>query len=361
MSKKSEYCDDDLSEINTFDTGSVKKKGALRKILNLLIVFFALFLVAAVSVKMDLIRLIKGYFYDDSVKYNLMYDFSTVCGEARAQSAAEIKTRKPIYALELDRYVAPEPDPSKYDDNFQNYSDSTIDVHYYKERMHDSWFHFMEVRIKHPSQFRMALANDSYGSSRRLPHLIASDVNAVAAVNGSFYNRRWGGVLIYRREMLRNRPYSADTLLIDADGNFHIVDDKHIEESRVLEQYDIVNALTFGPELVRDGQALKIKNGFWEPYTDEPRTAICQFEDDLHYLICLAEGRNKVSVGVTMSVFTRELAAKGVKCAYNLDGGQSGTMIIGNRVKNRGGWGPEKAQGDILYFATALEENERDS
>ena len=343
------------------DAGNGRIKGAVKKFLDFLIIFFFLALCAVIFIKMDLYDMIKENLTNNTAQYSVLHDFKEACDEARAQSAAEIKTRKRIYALELERYVAPEPDPSKYDAGFANYSDSTIEVHYYKQRMYESWFHFMEVRIKHPSQFRMALANDSYGDVRKLPHLIASDVNAVAAVNGCFYNRRWGGVLIYRREMLRNRPYSADTLLIDVDGNFHIVDDRHIEDSHVLEQYDIVNAITFGPELVRDGQVLRIKNGLWEPNTNEPRTAICQFDDDLHYLVCLAEGRNADSIGVSMSVFAHELAAKGVKCAYNLDGGQSGTMIMGNRVKNRVGWGPEKPQGDILYFATALEENERDS
>ena len=60
-----------------------------------------------------------------------------------------------------------------------------------------------------------------------------------------------------------------------------------------------------------------------------------------------------MSVGVKMQTFANEIAAKGVKTAYNLDGGQTGTIVIGNRVKNRIGWGRERAQGDVLYFATA--------
>ena len=129
--------------------------------------------------------------------------------------------------------------------------------------------------------------------------------------------------------------------------------DRKLKKSGLLEEYDIINALSFGPELVRDGKALRIRKWNWEPDTPEPRTAICQYEDDLHYLICLAEGRSKVSVGVKMQTFANEIAAKGVKTAYNLDGGQTGTIVIGNRVKNRIGWGRERAQGDVLYFATA--------
>ena len=56
-----------------------------------------------------------------------------------------------------------------------------------------------------------------------------------------------------------------------------------------------------------------------------------------------------------MQTFAHELAAMNVKTAYNLDGGQSGTMVIGNRLKNRVGWGAEKPQSDILYFATGMD------
>ena len=297
---------------------------------------------------------------EKSEAYTFATDVKSLYEKTLNLSSVEIKSRDPIYAIELDRYVAPEPDPTKYDEKFDNYSDSTISVQHTVEWMHDSKFHFIEIRIKHPSQFRMALAKNKYGRIRRLPSLIAQEVNAVVAVNGCFYNKRPGGVIIHRRQILRNIPYGVDVLLIDSNGDFHIIDDRKLGESDLLEKYDIVNAVSFGPELVHDGEALTITKRNWEPTTCEPRTAICQYDDSLHYLICLAEGRNRYSLGVTMQVFADEIAAKGVKTAYNLDGGQSGTIVIGNQLKNRVGWGPEKGQGDILYFATALEADERD-
>ena len=309
---------------------------------------------------------------DNLARYSLVGDAENVCLQARKLSEKEISKRDPIYAIALEKYAAPEPDPSKYDEKFENYEDKTIEVHYHKEKFTEtriienneekkyrSWFHFIEVRIKHPSQLRFALADDSYGKKRQTPSYIASQVNAVAAVNGCFYNRRSFGFLIYRREILRNKPVGLDVLLIDSSGNFHIVRDRDVMTSGVLENNDIVSALAFGPQLVSDGKALRIRTAFWEPDTDEPRTAICQYDDDLHYLICLCEGRNADSHGITMQTFADEIAKQGVKTAYNLDGGQSGTVILGNHRKNRVGWGPEKPQGDVLFFATALEEDER--
>ena len=342
------------------DTGATakKKKSGFNTLLNYTIIALLLIFVATAFVKMDVFNMIMNSIIDDSAEYTLLSDIKEVCDDAIDSSEKEIKSRYPVYVVELDEYVAPKPNAKNYDSSYENYKDDTIEVHYYKERKHSSWFHYMEVRIKHPSQLRMALAYNKFaktGKIRKLPTEISSDVNAVCAVNGCFYNVRWGGIFIHRRELLRDRPFGADVLLIDSMGNFHIVEDKQLKTSGILEQYDIINGVSFGPELVHDGKELTITKRDWEPFTNEPRTAICQYDDELHYLVVLAEGRNSQSVGVTMQTFAHEVAAKNVKIAYNLDGGRSGTMIIGNRLKNRVGWGAEKPQSDIIYFATAVQ------
>lgn len=344
---------------NAADVSQGKRPKGLKRFLNAFIVLLVLALGTVVFIKMDLWNLTLTYFEGNSTEYTVAEDMKALSRKAVNASEAQIKSREPIYAIEIDRYAAPPPDPSGYDETLENYSDQTIEAHYSKEKKYESWFHFVEIRIKHPSQFRLALANDKYGETRKLPSAIAADVNAVVAVNGCFYNRRSKGFLIYRREILRNRPFGIDVLLIDSDGNFHIEADRKIKSSGILDEYDIVSAIAFGPQLVRDGQALSITKHNWEPDTDEPRTAICQFDDGLHYLICLAEGRNWRSKGVPMQTFADEIAKRGVKTAYNLDGGQSGTVVFGNKLKNVVGWGSEKPQGDILFFATALEENQR--
>lgn len=351
---------DDNIRLNKSNRGNAKEKKRTlgSRLLNTMIMLLVIALGIATVVKTDVISLLTERFSAKTESFSMMSDIKGICSSADEFSANIVKSRDPVYVVDLDDYAAPKPDPGKFDENFEKYDDETISVHYYKERKYNSWFHFMEVRIKHPSQIRLALAYNRFASSkknRKLPSEISADVNAVCAVNSGFYNTRWSGVLIHRRELLKNRPVGLDVLLIDANGNFHIVADREIESSGVLEEYDIINAVTFGPQLVKDGEALTITKRNWQPDTEEPRTAICQFEDGLHYLICLVEGRNRVSVGVSMQTFAREIAAKNVKIAYNLDGGQSGTMIIGNHLKNRVGWGPEKPQSDIIFFATAVE------
>ena len=150
-------------------------------------------------------------------------------------------------------------------------------------------------------------------------------------------------------------PFQYDVLLIDSDGNLHAERDFNIEASGILKKYDIVSAITFGPKLVENGEMKYISSGAWQPLTPEPRAAICQYSDGLHYLLCVAEGRMPRSLGLTMQQFAKLLASKGVDFAYNLDGGQSGTLILGNHVKNVVAYGGQRQLGDIIYFATAME------
>ena len=346
---------------NLPDNGKIakKKKNIVTHILNFILDVLFLAIIVLGLVKADIFNVLLSAFSLSSTEYSTYADIESAFTKLSDLSAEEIKKREPVYVVDINEYVAPKPDPSKFDKAFENYKDDTIEVHYYKEWMHQSWFHFVDVKIKHPSQLRLALAFDKYSSARwlrKLPTTLSADVNAVCAVNGAFYNIRWGGTLIYKRQLLQHHPFGVDILLIDSDGNFHVIDDSELESSGVLEQYDIVSGVAFGPKLVEDGQELTITKRNWEPGTYEPRTAICQFSDDLHYLIVLAEGRNRSSLGVLLQTFAHEIAQKNVKIAYNLDGGQSGTVIIGNRLKNTVGWGPQKPESDIIYFATAIKD-----
>ena len=54
------------------------------------------------------------------------------------------------------------------------------------------------------------------------------------------------------------------------------------------------------------------------------------------------------------------LLSKGVPNAYCLDGGQTSTMITHNEVFNHVDWGTQRAISDIIYFATAIPESERE-
>ena len=51
------------------------------------------------------------------------------------------------------------------------------------------------------------------------------------------------------------------------------------------------------------------------------------------------------------------MIAHGCYNAYTLDGGQTGSIIIGNGLINPVQFGVERRMSDIFYFATAIPEN----
>lgn len=292
--------------------------------------------------------------------YELLDDLCNAVELITEKSGEQVKALPKVYVIPKDQYVAPMPAQENYDKYYRNYEDETISVHYYTETHYEALFHFIEVEIAHPSQIRMALAKNTYSTNaKKWTQRIAKDVNAVAAVDGCYYNVRYNGILIYQGKQYRMKASGWDVLLIDSDGDFHIVKDTEVVKGDILEKYDIVNSVTFGPALVLDGKAQKITNSHGYPHTLEPRAAIAQL-GKLHYLLCTVDGRQEHSAGVTQSQLAQILAKKGCECAYNLDGGQSATLVLGNRVKNSVAYGGQRILGDILYFATAIENEEEE-
>lgn len=340
-------------------TGTLTAGKTVKTSIIIIAVTAAMIFLGVVGIEMFYKFGLDTYFTKNNYKannYMFAADIDAAVSKISDVSANKIKALPKVYVIPREQYESPVPIAENYDDTFSNYSDDTITAHYYSEKYYGSVFHFIDVTVAHPSQIRMALANNKYGSSKKRPQAIAKNVNAVAAVDGCYYNRRSNGVLIYQGKTYRMRASGLYVLLIDSEGDFHIVKDYEVKSSGILEQYDIVNSVTFGPALVLDGKAQKIKTGNWEPHTKEPRAAIAQM-GKLHYLICTVDGRQSHSAGVTTQQFANVLAEKNCQTAYNLDGGQSATLIMGGKVKNRVAYGGQRELGDILYFATALDEN----
>ena len=60
-----------------------------------------------------------------------------------------------------------------------------------------------------------------------------------------------------------------------------------------------------------------------------------------------------------MGQFARSLQKMGIPTAYALDGGQTATIAMNDKLMNRVSYGSERKISDIIYFATAIP-NERD-
>ena len=59
----------------------------------------------------------------------------------------------------------------------------------------------------------------------------------------------------------------------------------------------------------------------------------------------------------TLPVFAQYMHEKGVVNAYNLDGGQTGEIVINNEIINHIDFGEERTVSDMMFFATAMPRN----
>ncbi len=269
-----------------------------------------------------------------------------------------------FFTLPLDLSPAPKPDPSKFTED--SYSDDTITVKCWRERIElkdrTVTANFADVTIVHPTQLRTAFAGGTYGTSKRThASKMAAANNAVLAVNADFYNCRTEGLIIRQGTVYRKKPFGIDTLFIDSYGDFSVMKDYLAINTQYFKKHEIYQTVVFGPVIVEKGKAVKKLDKFNSiacgPRAKNPRTAIGQL-GKLHYLVCAIDGRSDVSSGVTTNELAVIMADKKCIIAYNMDGGQSTTMVFHNKLYNVVSDGGERTMTDILYFATSVPESE---
>ena len=59
---------------------------------------------------------------------------------------------------------------------------------------------------------------------------------------------------------------------------------------------------------------------------------------------------------MTLPEFAQYMYEKGVVMGYNLDGGQTGELVMNGKIYNSVDFGNERSVSDIIYFATAIGE-----
>lgn len=256
-----------------------------------------------------------------------------------------------------------DPDVEFTDPEIHYYADETILVLTWRELFLNHSVCFSEVFVADGSQFRRKLAADTYGSSIQKPATqLAAEANAVVAMNGDFYKFRTQGVTVYQRELFRFNPSSLDCCHVNAEGDliFSYAGELTSEEQarQFIEDNDILFTLAFGPVLVADGQMRQVSSYLIGEVTDTySRSAIGQSGHG-HYLLMTSNyGFN--TIGATIGESAQIMYDKGCENAYALDGGQTAEIVWRGEPYNHVDYGNERAVSDILYFATALPEEER--
>ncbi len=210
------------------------------------------------------------------------------------------------------------------------------------------------IRIADASQLRTAPA-ESYDTDTALNGVaIARRMKAVVAMDGDYYGYHSRGFILRQGQVFRQAYCSRDVLLIDEDGDFHVVQNPYTRDlPREVDGKAVINALYFGPGLVING---KVTNNYdfsdMDPEDFFARIALCQI-DHLTYKVIATTGQTGAYFGIPMADFARLCRDEGAQIAYGMDGGNSTLLYFHGEKLNE----PENPLSrdlmDIVYFASA--------
>ncbi len=156
----------------------------------------------------------------------------------------------------------------------------------------------------------------------RRTSLVAERAQALAAINGGFYDTKTGApVGLLRIDGALRNPANARQGSLGLD-----------EKGRVLlmprpagDWPDTIDALGAGPMLLRKGEILD--HGERQRQTRHPRSAIgCTAEGRV--LLLTVDGRTEQAAGMSFEELAEVLLALGCRDALNLDGGGSSTLWV---------------------------------
>lgn len=258
-----------------------------------------------------------------------------------------------------------------------SYDDGTLSVRIEKDFVNSTNVYYVYVTIADPTQLRTAVAGQLKGKTVRVPSAMAEENNAVLSINGDYYTYQNSspGIIYRGGERVRYNPKADyDQLFIDAKGDLTPVSwptgmRKFTDYAQELfdayeKEHKLMEAFSFGPALIIDGEVQefnyreKVSCGYPTP---DQRMVFCQL-DTLSYLIvaceCWKQGGGQL--GLSIPQITELCVAKGAVQAYNMDGGNSTSIILcGQRINGYNEYDSlvkEREIKDILYFATLRSE-----
>ena len=170
------------------------------------------------------------------------------------------------------------------------------------------------------------------GNNRSKPYLLARLYGAVFAINGDYLineEKELKGILI-RDGVVYNEGKKEDTLAFYPDMSLRVFEPGQTTAKDLISQ-GVVNAISFGPTLVKDGAVVQnMKNVRNINNSLNPRSGIGMVAPG-HLIAIVLEGRLPRSKGMNLADFAQLFVDQGCTLAYNLDGSASANMIfLGN-------------------------------
>lgn len=292
---------------------------------------------------------------------------------ARARSSGLLAEDEPlVFDAGLDFNTG------SYYQDIRTYCDDTILAIIWKQIVDGNTVTCLEVKLADASQFRRKITGDAYGSPTDYLSNLARSTNAVVAMNADFYQFRDYGVMVYdgtlykatdKRYIVHNevdyRWYNClDNCYITRGGDmlftYFGTPFTWEELQQFIDDNDIAFSLSFGPVLV-DNYELKTHYDGWYPVGEvNDQYSRCGFGqvDTLHYLYMSLNHSDEKAARWTMKQFAEFFQSRGVKNAYAFDGGQTSEVIFNNEIYNYVDRGTERWVSDMIYFGTALPEEE---
>lgn len=229
--------------------------------------------------------------------------------------------------------------------------DYSITVTQYQE--YDTAIYVADITVSSAEIIKTALADDTYGKNiTAYTSTIASENQAVLAINGDYYGAQESGYVIRNGVAYREASDGEDILVLYADGSMEVLDSDDVTVQQLLDQ-GAWQAWSFGPGLLSDGEVtVGESTEVSRAMNSNPRTAIGQIEDN-HYVFVVSDGRTDESKGLSLYELAEFMQNLGCRTAYNLDGGGSSTMYFNGSVINNpttNGRIKERAVSDIVYI-----------
>ena len=229
--------------------------------------------------------------------------------------------------------------------------DYSITVTKYQE--YDTAIYVADITVSSAEIIKTALADDTYGKNiTAYTSTIASENQAVLAINGDYYGAQESGYVIRNGVAYRETSDGEDILVLYADGTMKVLDRDDVTVQELLDQ-GAWQAWSFGPGLLSDGEVTVGENTeVSRAMNSNPRTAIGQIDDN-HYVFVVSDGRTDESKGLSLYELAEFMENLGCRTAYNLDGGGSSTMYFNGSVINNpttNGRIKERAVSDIVYI-----------
>ena len=191
--------------------------------------------------------------------------------------------------------------------------------------------------IKDPKRVKLAVTKEIGQAGERVSDLV-SDTGAIAGINaGGFYDPDGkgngaypDGLTVQDGKLVHNNVGNQTVNIVGFDDQGKlIIGDMTADQ---IEANHIEQAVSFGPNLIKDGKSMVVGDGGWGI---APRTGIGQTADGT-VIFLVIDGRQPTwSIGASlrdmMNVFNDYHAVN----AVNLDGGSSSELVYDGKVQNK--------------------------